>query len=43
LMGGYGVGSRYFSGYNVDIEKESLSRSKQLGAIFVGGCTGGES
>jgi solute carrier family 25 (mitochondrial carnitine/acylcarnitine transporter), member 20/29 len=42
LMGGYGFGSRWFSGSNVDVEKPSLSRSKQLGAIFVGGCTGGK-
>ena len=40
LMGGYGLGSRYFSG--PDIEISSLSRSKQIGAIFIGGCTGGE-
>lgn len=37
LMGGYGYGSRYYSG-GAD---NDASRSKQLGAIFFGGCTGG--
>ena len=41
LMGGYGFGSRCFTGQN-DGDSSSLSRSKQLGAIFVGGCTGGK-
>ena len=44
LMGGYGFGSRYFAGQNdLDATSESLSRSKQVGAIFVGGFTGGTS
>jgi solute carrier family 25 carnitine/acylcarnitine transporter 20/29 len=41
LMGGYGVGSRYCSGQSDEDLSSSLSRSKQLGAIFVGGFTGG--
>jgi solute carrier family 25 (mitochondrial carnitine/acylcarnitine transporter), member 20/29 len=40
LMGGYGVGSRWFEAK--DDEKRSHHRSRQLAAIFVGGCTGGE-
>jgi solute carrier family 25 (mitochondrial carnitine/acylcarnitine transporter), member 20/29 len=37
LMGGYGVGSRWF-----DVEgAEETQRSHQRAAIFVGGCTGG--
>ena len=44
LMGGYGFGSRYFTGDNdAESSSTSLSRSKQLGAIFVGGLTGGTS
>jgi hypothetical protein len=42
LMGGYGFGSRFFVEQNENVENASLSRSKQLSAIFVGGCTGGE-
>ena len=47
LMGGYGFGSRYYTGQN-DVDSSSsssstLSRSKQLGAIFAGGFTGGMS
>ena len=45
LMGGYGWGTRhYYSNGNnnhMDSSSSSLSRSKQLGAIFVGGFTGG--
>lgn len=42
LMGGYGFGSRYFTGQtDLDASSSSLSRSKQIGAIFVGGFTGG--
>jgi Mitochondrial carrier protein len=42
LMGGYGFGSRCFVEQNENVENASLSRAKQLSAIFVGGCTGGE-
>jgi len=38
LMGGYGVGQRWFAGEKID----SLSYTRKLAAIFVGGCTGGE-
>ena len=42
LMGGYGWGTRYYYGSDDDMDSSSsLSRSKQLGAIFVGGFTGG--
>ena len=46
LMGGYGWGTRYYysggsSNNHMDSSSSSLSRSKQLGAIFVGGFTGG--
>jgi solute carrier family 25 (mitochondrial carnitine/acylcarnitine transporter), member 20/29 len=44
LMSGYGFGTRYYS-FQIDGHQNEnssqLSRRKQLGAIFVGGCTGG--
>jgi len=45
LMTGYGFGQRWFGGSDgtAPVEDSSLSSySKRLGAIFVGGCTGGE-
>jgi len=43
LMTGYGFGQRWFGGRGGDgAVDDSLSYSKRLGAIFVGGCTGGE-
>jgi Mitochondrial carrier protein len=39
LMSGYGMGQRFYTGQE---DTNTLSRPKQLGAIFVGGCTGGE-
>lgn len=46
LMGGYGWGTRYYydnssTTNHDDMDSSSSSRSKQLGAIFVGGFTGG--
>ena len=43
LMSGYGFGQRWFGGSGDSIEDPSVSYSKRLGAIFVGGCTGGGS
>lgn len=45
LMSGYGMGQRFYAGsdgVDASTAQQPLSRSKQLGAIFVGGCTGGE-
>lgn len=39
LMSGYGFGRRWFG---CDGSQDNSSYSKRLGAIFVGGCTGGE-
>lgn len=43
LMSGYGFGQRWFTtgGVGDSGEDPAVSYSKRLGAIFVGGCTGG--
>ena len=43
LMSGYGFGQRWFTtgGSGGSGEDSAVSYSKRLGAIFVGGCTGG--